>query len=110
MDSVPSNTRMTSAGEVDVWYGADGGDAVSEGGGGGPAGFIGGGNEELIGDEELSRAEEEALMGLEASAETVVAAATPRVSACNAWEAAGPLVVSSACMKGCHFKDFVCVV
>ena len=86
------------------------GGAVSEGGGEGLAGFIGGGNEELTGDEELSRAEEEALLGLDASAETVAAAATPRVSACNAWEAAGPLVASLTCMKGCHVKAIVGVV
>lgn len=108
--SVPSNTGDTSAGEVDVWDGADAGGAVSEGGGGGLAWSIGGGNEELTGAEEMSRAEEEALMGLDASAETVVAAATPRVSACNAWEAAGPLVASLTCMKGCHVKAIVGVV
>ena len=103
--SVPSSTGVTSAGEMHLWDGADGGGAVSEGAGWGPARFIGGDNEELTGAEEISRAEEEALMGLDASAETVVAAATPRVSACEACEAAGPRDVSLACMKGCHFKD-----
>ena len=55
----------------------------------------------------MPRAEEEMLLGLDASAETVVAAATPRESACNAWETAGPLGFSLACMKGCHVKDCV---
>ncbi|KAA6427576.1 MAG: hypothetical protein FRX49_02239 [Trebouxia sp. A1-2] len=71
----------------------------SEGGGEGPAGFLDGDNEELTGAEELLRAETETLLGMGASVETVIAAATPSLSVFDAWEAAGPLVVSLACMR-----------